>query len=175
MPCLCDWRYRKMRAAIDGRLMKSLGAIFVKGESNVLNKTRQQLEEYFSRERMRFDIPLLLAGTDFQKSVWDELAKVSYGNTASYLDIAERIGKKNAVRAVANANGANAISIIVPCHRIIGRNGALVGYAGGLRTKERLLKLENADFFKSTWKKVQAAGIVNKGDGLSDLSFTKAD
>jgi len=140
--CLCDWRYRKMRTVIDDRLTRSLEAIFVEKDNEVLNDTRQQLEEYFSSERRQFDIPLLMVGTHFQKSVWNELVKVTYGKTSSYLKLAERIGNKNAVRAVANANGANAISIFVPCHRIIGSSGELVGYAGGLRTKERLLKLE---------------------------------
>jgi len=131
-----------MRTVIDDRLTRSLEAIFVERYNEVLKDARQQLEEYFSSERRQFDLPLLMVGTDFQKSVWNELVKVSYGKTSTYLKLAERIGNKKAVRAVANANGANAISIFVPCHRIIGSNGELVGYAGGLRTKEKLLKLE---------------------------------
>jgi methylated-DNA-[protein]-cysteine S-methyltransferase len=84
-----------------------------------------------------------MIGSDFQQKVWNELLNVSYGTTSSYLMLAEKIGNKNAVRAVANANGANAISIIIPCHRIVGSKGELVGYAGGLKIKEKLLKLEN--------------------------------
>jgi len=99
-------------------------------------------EEYFASKRTQFEIPLLLLGTDFQKLVWNALIEVPYGETASYLELAKSISKPKAVRAVATANGANAISILVPCHRIIGSNGDLVGYAGGLSTKKKLLELE---------------------------------
>lgn len=140
--CLCDWRYRKMRSAIDGRISRGLNAEFVEGDAPVLRETKRQLDEYFKAERKHFELPLLMVGSDFQKRVWDELLKVGYGETAIYLALAESMGNKNAVRAVASANGANAISIIVPCHRIIGSKGELVGYAGGLKTKEKLLALE---------------------------------
>lgn len=140
--CLCDWRYRKMRSAIDSRLTKLLDANFIEGGSDLLCDTIQQLNEYFNFERKVFDIPLQMVGTDFQKCVWNELVKVPFGETSSYLQLAEKTGKKSAVRAVAGANGANAIAIIIPCHRIIGSDGQLVGYAGGLRAKEKLLKLE---------------------------------
>jgi len=140
--CLCDWRFRKMRAAIDVRITKGLDAEFVEKESKTITNCIQQLEEYFAGERMEFDIPLLMVGTDFQQKVWNELKKISYGHTSTYLKLAEKAGDKNAVRAVANANGANAISIIIPCHRIIGSKGELTGYAGGLKCKEKLLKLE---------------------------------
>ena len=131
-----------MRSAVDGRISRSLNADFVEGDAPVLDETKRQLGEYFRAERKGFDLPLLLVGTDFQKRVWDELIKVDYGRTSSYIELAERMGNKNAVRAVASANGANAISIIVPCHRIVGSKGELVGYAGGLKTKEKLLALE---------------------------------
>jgi methylated-DNA-[protein]-cysteine S-methyltransferase len=144
--CLCDWRYRKMRVAIDSRIKKGLGANFTEGHSDVINQSIKQLAEYFNYERKSFDIPLLTVGTDFQKNVWSELINVSFGSTASYMQLAEGIGNKKAVRAVAAANGANAISIIIPCHRIIGSNGALVGYAGGLKTKEKLINLEQDMF-----------------------------
>ena len=140
--CLCDWRYRKMRTAVDGRICRGLQAEFIESDCAVLENTRRQLQEYFCAERKRFDIPLLLVGTDFQQNVWNALLEVGYGETSSYLQLAERMGNKNAVRAVASANGANAISIIVPCHRIIGSKGELVGYAGGLKAKEKLLALE---------------------------------
>jgi methylated-DNA-[protein]-cysteine S-methyltransferase len=140
--CICDWRYRKMRTTIDNRIKNGLNAEYIEQESEILQKTIQQLDEYCNYKRKQFDIPLLMVGTDFQKEVWNELIKVSFGETSTYLQLANNIGNKKAVRSVANANGANAISIIVPCHRIIGSNGELVGYAGGLRTKKKLLELE---------------------------------
>ncbi|MBN2788702.1 MAG: methylated-DNA--[protein]-cysteine S-methyltransferase [Candidatus Delongbacteria bacterium] len=140
--CLADWRYRKMRSSIDKRIKSGLDADYVEGSSDVIEKTISQLEEYFSKERKEFDIPLLFVGTDFQRSVWDALIQVPYGKTDTYLGLSKKIGNVKAIRAVAGANGANAISIIVPCHRIIGSNGNLVGYAGGLNAKKKLLELE---------------------------------
>ena len=140
--CMVDFRYRKMRKTIDERIKKGLNAEFVEQDDDILQKTRLQLNEYFSMRRREFDIPLLMVGTDFQKSVWEALIKVPYGTTSTYLQLARETGNKKAVRAVANANGANAIGIIIPCHRIIGTNGALTGYAGGLPLKKRLLTLE---------------------------------
>jgi methylated-DNA-[protein]-cysteine S-methyltransferase len=131
-----------MRSAVDGRISRGLNAEFIESDAPVLGETKRQLDEYFRAERMQFELPLLMVGSDFQKRVWDELLNVGYGETASYLGLAERMGGKNAVRAVAGANGANAIAIIVPCHRIIGGKGELVGYAGGLKAKEKLLALE---------------------------------
>ncbi len=93
-------------------------------------------------QRQEFDIPFITVGSDFQKSVWDALLKVPYGTTSTYLQLAKDINNKKAVRAVANANGANSMSIIIPCHRIIGSNGELTGYGGGLPLKKRLLELE---------------------------------
>ena len=140
--CLADWRYRKMRSNIDKRIKTGLNAEYVEGSSDVIEKAISQFEEYFRNERKEFDIPLLLVGTDFQKSVWDALMQVPYGKTDTYLGLSKKIGKEKAIRAVAGANGANAISIIVPCHRIIGTDGSLVGYAGGLHAKKKLLELE---------------------------------
>ena len=142
MLCLCDWRYRSKRDAIDSRLKRTLSAKFIDENDSVIDHARRQLEEYFNHQRKEFDIPLLMVGSPFQKKVWSELLKVPFGETSSYLQLAEKIGDTNAVRAVANANGANAISIIVPCHRIIGSNGKLTGYAGGLKAKADLLGLE---------------------------------
>ncbi len=144
--CLCDWRYRKKRQAIDNRLLKGIGGVFREDKNELLHHAIQQLLEYFAGQRHRFDIPLLMTGTVFQKRVWHELCQIPYGTTSSYLQLAERIGNKRAVRAVAAANGANGISIFIPCHRIIGSSGELVGYAGGLRAKKKLLELENASF-----------------------------
>jgi methylated-DNA-[protein]-cysteine S-methyltransferase len=144
--CLCDWRYRRMRSPIDNRITSKLNASFVEKDNEVLKETRVQLEAYFRSERRDFDLPLLFVGTEFQKRVWNQLVKVQYGDTSTYLSLAIGIGNKDAVRAVANANGANALSIVVPCHRIIGSDGQLVGYAGGLETKRRLLMLEQDMF-----------------------------
>ncbi|RKG32007.1 methylated-DNA--[protein]-cysteine S-methyltransferase [Acinetobacter guerrae] len=108
----------------------------------ILVKTKMQLIEYFSGQRSVFDIPLDFEGTDFQKKVWAALLTIPYGETRSYKYIAQYIGNEKAVRAVGAANGKNPISIIAPCHRVIGAGGALVGFAGGLDKKEILLKLE---------------------------------
>ena len=102
----------------------------------------QQLTEYFAGERRTFDLPLKLSGTEFQMSVLQALQEIPYGETTSYADIAERVGRPKAVRAVGAANGRNPIPIIVPCHRVIGSNGDLTGLGGGLDTKEALLRLE---------------------------------
>jgi len=141
--CLADWRYRKMRESIDSRLQKGLNAEYVEEDTEVLKEARKQFTEYFDHKRQSFDIPLLMVGTDFQRSVWDGLMQIPFGMTASYLELAKNIGNEKAVRAVASANGANAISILIPCHRIIGSNGDLVGYAGGLPAKKKLLELES--------------------------------
>lgn len=140
--CLLDFRFRKMRTTVDNRLKKGLNAEYIEADSEILRKTRQQLQEYFSWQRKEFDIPLVTIGTDFQKSVWKALVEVPYGQTSTYLDLAKKINNEKAVRAVANANGANSIGLIIPCHRIIGSNGTLVGYGGGLAVKKRLLQLE---------------------------------
>ncbi len=141
--CLADWRTRKMRERLDSRLQKGLNSEYVEEDTEVLKEARKQFNEYFDHQRKSFDLPLLLVGTDFQKSVWQGLMQIPFGRTASYRDLAQNIGNEKAVRAVANANGANAISILIPCHRIIGSNGDLTGYAGGLSTKKKLLELEH--------------------------------
>ena len=105
-------------------------------------KTRKQLDEYFAGERKVFDLPLHLTGTDFQVRVLEELQRIPYGKTASYGDIAKRIGRPRAMRAVGAANGRNPIPIIIPCHRVIGSTGDLTGFGGGLDTKAALLRLE---------------------------------
>ncbi len=107
-----------------------------------LAKARQQLEEYFAGARKEFDLPLRITGTEFQVSVLNALQEIPYGKTASYGEIARRIGKPKAVRAVGAANGRNPIPIVVPCHRVIGSSGDLTGFGGGLDTKAALLRLE---------------------------------
>lgn len=141
--CLCDWKYRKMRQGIDRRIQRGFSAAYKEGDSSVLDELERQFTEYFSGQRKMFDLPLLTVGTDFQKRVWDALIKIPYGETETYQGLADRINQKSAVRAVASANGANALAIIIPCHRIIGANNTLGGYAGGLDVKRRLLQLES--------------------------------
>ena len=153
--CMLDYRYRKSRDAVDARLQRLLKADYLEvqegsAEVSVFEQTKAQLEEYFLGERKAFDLPLLLVGSEFQQGVWRALLEVPFGETASYLDLSKRLNNEKAIRAVASANGANAISIIVPCHRIIGSIGELTGYAGGLPLKKRLLDLEQARFVQET-------------------------
>jgi len=116
---------------------------FVKENTNyIIEETVTQLNEYFEGKRKYFTIKLSPKGTDFQKQVWNELLNIPYGKTASYSDIAIAIGNPKAVRAIGNANNKNPIPIIIPCHRIIGKNRKLIGYAGGLDIKKALLNLE---------------------------------
>ena len=141
--CLCDWQVEKHRDYVDRRLKRVLRAEFGAGTSEVIEETVRQLDEYFAGKRKEFDVPLLFVGTDFQKKVWNELLNIPYGQTVSYGEMARRIGMPQSVRAVANANGANAISIFAPCHRVIGSDGSLTGYGGGLAAKKMLLELES--------------------------------
>lgn len=125
------------------RLQQELHTSVKSGTSAVLKLARQELDEYFSGSRTSFSLPLLLCGTAFQKQVWQALMLIPYGATISYSQQAQRLGKPSAIRAVANANGANAISILVPCHRVIGKDCTLTGYAGGLPAKNYLIHLES--------------------------------
>lgn len=111
-------------------------------ETQLIKRTYKELEEYFKGLRKTFDIPLSLHGTDFQKKVWEALKSIPYGKTASYKDIAKLTGNEKASRAVGMANNKNPVVIIIPCHRIIGSNGSLTGYAGGLNIKKKLLDIE---------------------------------
>ena len=111
-------------------------------ETLLIKKTYSQLKEYFDRNRKSFDIPISANGTEFQMQVWEELQKIPYGKTATYKEIAENIGNKKASRAVGMANNKNPIAIIIPCHRVIGTKGDLIGYAGGIEIKKYLLELE---------------------------------
>jgi methylated-DNA-[protein]-cysteine S-methyltransferase len=140
--CLCDWRYRKMRDCIDRKIEYGLQGKFVKSNDAILEESKQQLNEYYNAKRENFTIPLNMVGTEFQQRVWNALLAIPFGETLSYLQLATSMGNKNAVRAVANANGANSISIFIPCHRVIGHTGKLVGYAGGLNAKKKLLMME---------------------------------
>ena len=115
------------------------------GRSAVISRATKQIGEYLSGVRKRFDIPLRVDGTPFQKSVWKELSRIPYGKTVSYKDVARRIRRTKAVRAVGNANGKNPICIVVPCHRVIANDGSLGGYSGRSGVKGRLLALEKAN------------------------------
>ena len=140
--CLCDWAAESHRDIVDRRLRKVLKAGYEKSTSDVILEAMSQLDEYFNGERTVFEVPLLFVGTEFQKSVWYKLLEIPYGSTVSYGELAKQLDLPKAVRAVAAANGANAISIFAPCHRVIGSNHSLVGYGGGLPAKKRLLDLE---------------------------------
>ncbi len=124
-------------------------AYLVHGEPAAWDKSRlapvtAQLQEYFEGTRTAFDLPLALRGTPFQQRVWDEMTRIPYGTTLSYKQLAARVGRPDACRAVGGASGKNPVWIVVPCHRIVGAGGTLTGYAGGLTTKQRLLALEGA-------------------------------
>ncbi len=123
------------------------GGLAQQGMSPILEQTRAQLAEYFAGQRRDFSVPLDLVGTQFQQRVWQALLAIPYGQTWSYAREATHIGQPTATRAVAAANGANKVSIIVPCHRVIGSNGRLTGYGGGLPRKQALLALEAAPAF----------------------------
>ena len=120
-----------------------LGELIEANDNPVLLETERQLKEYFAGTRNQFELELDFTGTDFQKQVWQALLTIPFGETRSYSQIAQQIGKPNAVRAVGAANGRNPISIIAPCHRVIGAAGGLTGFAGGLEAKQYLLALED--------------------------------
>lgn len=140
--CLLDFKDRKKRKSLDRRIQKGLDAVYVEQDNTLLRQTKKELDEYFAGERKTFDLPLLTVGTPFQLKVWETLQSIPYGMTATYAQLAQKAGRPEAVRAVANAVGDNAIAIIIPCHRIIGSGGTLTGYAGGLPLKQRLLERE---------------------------------
>ncbi|MCM1332187.1 MAG: methylated-DNA--[protein]-cysteine S-methyltransferase [Bacteroides sp.] len=142
MLCLCDWTDSKRHSRNISRLKRLLNADFRQEKTSITDTAIRQIEEYFSGTRRLFEIPLLLAGTELQKRVWIELQNIPYAATGTYADIALRCGKANAVRAIANAIGANPLSIIIPCHRVIGSDGTLTGYAGGIPAKRHLIDLE---------------------------------
>ena len=111
----------------------------------VLKQTAKQLQEYFARKRTSFSLPLRLTGTNFQEKVWRQIALIPCGKTISYSDLAKRAGASQAIRAAGTATGRNPLSIVIPCHRVMGKNGSLRGFAGGLAKKQQLLELEKPD------------------------------
>lgn len=154
--CLCNWSEEKHPRRVDGRLRTMLDADYEETASDITAEAARQLDEYFRHERTAFDLPLLFVGTEFQKKVWARLLAIPYGRTVSYGEMAATLGMPGAVRAVANANGANAISIFAPCHRVIGSDGSLTGYGGGLEAKRYLLELENPGRFAAPLHKKEA-------------------
>lgn len=140
--CLFDFQYRKSIDTIMKRIETLSGKKFADGDHPHFKILEQQIGEYFVGTRKEFDLPLHLVGTPFQKSVWEGLLKIPYGETRSYKQQSIFLGNEKAIRAVATANGENGIAIIVPCHRVIGTNGTLVGYGGGLQRKKWLLDHE---------------------------------
>ena len=141
--CLCDWNEMPCAERNKHRLLRYMKAEFKIETSPILDQTKKQLDEYFAGNRKIFDIPLHPVGTDFQKKVWRALKDIPYGHTASYKELAENINCSKGFRAVGNANNKNRYAIVVPCHRVIGSNGNLVGYAGGLDIKKFLIEHEN--------------------------------
>ncbi len=142
MLVLCDWRYRAMREAIDKRVTRFFDAQYLEELHPLHTETIAQLDAYFQKKQKTFEIPLALAGTDFQIQVWNQLLKIPFGNRTTYGRFSELLENPKAIRAIGSAIGANAHSIIIPCHRVVGKNNNLVGYAGGLLAKSKLLTLE---------------------------------
>jgi AraC family transcriptional regulator of adaptative response/methylated-DNA-[protein]-cysteine methyltransferase len=139
---LLEFADRRMLPTQFRRLQRSLGCVFAPGDAPVFAAVRAQLDEYFAGRRTSFDVSLDVPGTDFQRRVWKELRAIPAGETRSYADIARLIGRPTAVRAVARANGDNRLAILIPCHRVVGSDGSLTGYGGGVWRKKRLLELE---------------------------------
>ncbi len=142
--CLCDWNAMPCALRNRRRLARRLRAEFAVRPSQTILRAMAQLDEYFAGQRKTFDLPLLPVGTDFQRRVWAALLEIPYGQTCSYKDIALRVGNVKGVRAVAGAIGANGLSIVIPCHRVVGSDRSLTGFAGGLAAKKTLLALEGS-------------------------------
>src|SRR5579884_3018221 len=141
---LLEFAHRRMLDAQLARVRRALGCELERGDSPVFSAARRELDEYFRGERREFTVPLLTPGTPFQTRVWDELRRIPHGVTTTYARVAAAIGSPSAVRAVARANGDNRVAIIIPCHRVIGSDGSLTGYGGGLWRKKKLLELEGS-------------------------------
>jgi len=140
--CLLEFTDRRMLPTEYKDLKRRLKTTMEEGENKHLKTLRKQLKEYFSGKRKEFTIPLVTPGTEFQQIVWQELKKIPFGSTRSYQEQALELNNPDSVRAVANANGMNRISIVIPCHRVIGSDGRLTGYGGGLHRKKWLLDHE---------------------------------
>lgn len=141
--CLLEFSDRRMLPTEYKELIRLLKTTLEVGDNKHLQTLRKQLEEYFNGKRKEFTIPLVTPGTGFQQKVWKELQNIPFGSTRSYQEQATALNCHDSVRAVANANGMNRISIVIPCHRVIGADGRLTGYGGGLKRKRWLLDHEN--------------------------------
>ena len=151
--CLFDYRYRKLMPAIRRRIESGLNDTFEEGNHPLFAELRKELDEYFAGTRQEFSIPVHPIGSDFQQSVWSSLLGIPYGHTVTYMHQAKVYGDEKAIRAIATANGMNCLAIIIPCHRVIGADGSLTGYAGGLPAKRWLLQHER----KNAGKEMQAS------------------
>lgn len=140
--CICDWVRQDSSCRSLDKITRCSGATVTDCPSAATGSVARWLDSYFEGKNMDADFQLMFFGSDFQKRVWLALLAVGYGTTATYADIAERIGRPTAIRAVANAIGANPLTIIVPCHRVIGSDGSMTGYSGGIDKKRFLLNLE---------------------------------
>src|SRR3954467_5412404 len=140
---LFEFARRRMFDTQVQRVRRAFDCTFVESTSPIIERLRVQLDEYFRGDRLEFDIPILAPGTPFQMRVWDELRRIPIGTTTTYGAVARAIGHPDAVRAVARANGDNRFAILIPCHRVIGSDGSLTGYGGGLSRKKRPLELES--------------------------------
>ena len=141
--CLLEFVDRRMLPTQVQRLRRRLDAVFVPDRNDISEQIELEIGEYFAGRRREFTVPTVAPGTDFQEEVWAALTRIPYGQTCSYAELAAAVGRPAAVRAVGTTNGLNALAIIVPCHRVVGADGKLVGYGGGLWRKKRLLELEN--------------------------------
>lgn len=141
--CLLEFNDRPELNAELEDLKRLLDAQVVEGKNSHILQTEQELKEYFEGKRKHFDVSLITPGTDFQMEVWNNLKDIPYGETISYQQQSEKMGSPDTIRAIAHANGCNRISIIIPCHRVIGKNGKLTGYGGGVDRKRWLLVHEN--------------------------------
>jgi len=141
---LLEFADRRQLASQVRRVVQRAGVVYVPESNPVLERTASELAEYFSGNRRTFTVPIGPLGTEFEREVWGALTEIPFGETRSYAEIARRVGRSTAVRAVGRANGMNAIAVVIPCHRVVGSNGRLVGYGGGLWRKERLLAHERS-------------------------------
>ncbi len=145
--CMCDWARSHDGSSASLTLRRQLKADFEQKLSPVLRQARKQLDAYFCRKSRELKVPMLMVGTEFQKRVWRSLLDIPYGRTTTYGELARRLGVPTATRAVANACGDNVLALFLPCHRVLGKNGDLYGYSGGLSVKRFLLDLEDNTLF----------------------------
>jgi AraC family transcriptional regulator of adaptative response/methylated-DNA-[protein]-cysteine methyltransferase len=143
--CLLEFTDRRMLETQFGTLRRRFGRVIVPGENRHIRTLRQELTGYFRGSTRKFTVPLVHPGTPFQERVWDELLRIPYGSTLSYQELAQRIGRPGASRAVGHANGLNRLAILIPCHRVVNKNGELGGYGGGMWRKARLLAMERGE------------------------------